>query len=482
VANKEDASHSGSDKLKPFYGLDAATMKKILDNSYDEIFVLDRNDRVIYVNNVCERHYGMKASEVIGQTLTKLSRLGYWHPLITPLVHKEKRRVTMEQTTYLGKKLITTVTPVFDEKGEIEMTVHNARDLTQLEGIKRELEKTRDELTHKGKRDSASCKVFCEIIFQGQDMRNLVEFAERVATVDSTVLISGESGTGKGLFARHIHKFSRRKDGPFLAINCAAIPENLLESELFGYANGAFTGADHKGKKGLIELAIGGTLFLDEITELSPHLQAKILQVIQERQFIPVGGTEFKSADIRIISATNCNLQEMVKNGKFRKDLYYRLNVIEINIPPLRERPEDIIPLVYYSLEKCNKKYSVSRDISKKALDILCGYSWPGNVRELENLMERLVVTVREHEIKAHHLPDLFRQENSTTGKVLLNFDTSRLSINRSFKETMDEVEKELVVMAYRKFASSRKVAEALKLSQTKASRLIRKYCTRELS
>jgi transcriptional regulator with PAS, ATPase and Fis domain len=353
--------------------------------------------------------------------------------------------------------------------------------LTQLEGIKRELEKTRDELANKGNKDCANSKVFCEIIFQSKTMRNLVEFAERVATVDSTVLISGESGTGKGLFARHIHKVSRRKDGPFLAINCAAIPENLLESELFGYATGAFTGADRKGKKGLIELAIGGTLFLDEITELSPHLQAKILQVIQEHQFIPVGGTKFKSADIRVLSATNCELSEMVRSGKFRKDLYYRLNVIEINIPPLRERPEDVIPLVYYSIEKCNKKYSVSRDISKEALDTLCRYSWPGNVRELENLIERLVVTVREHEIKSYHLPILVKQEpDSAGGSVLLTLDPSCFNLQSSFEAIMEEVERELIVRAYQRLASSRRVAEALNISQTKASRLIRKYCLRE--
>ncbi|HHW41699.1 MAG TPA: sigma 54-interacting transcriptional regulator [Syntrophomonadaceae bacterium] len=462
--------------------LDAATLKKILDNSYDEIFVLDGNGRVIYVNNACERHYGMKVSEVIGKTITELIGLGYWHPPVTPIVHREKRRVTIEQTTYLGKKLITTVTPVFDEKGEIELTVHNARDLTQLEAVKYELEMTRHSLVNyrkKSKTDNPK-RAFGEIICHSKKMKELVEFAEQIACVDSTVLILGESGTGKGLFARHIHKNSRRKDGPFLALNCAAIPEDLLESELFGYSNGAFTGAERGGKKGLIELANGGTLFLDEIAELSPRLQAKILQVIQERQFIPVGGTEVKKADVRIISATNQDLPDMVEKGSFRKDLYYRLNVIEINIPPLRERPEDIIPLVYFYIEKFNKKYNVCRDVSKECLETLCRYSWPGNVRELENLIERLVVSVRDNEIKTEHLPKLFQQEFKTerrTGNLTVDNNTFSFPPNVPFDVIMREVEKELITRAYREYGSSRKVAKALKISQTKASRLIRKYC-----
>lgn len=455
--------------------LNAETLKKILDNCYDEVFVLDADDRVIYVNSVCERHYGMKASEVIGKSVYDLFRLGYWYPPITPTVRNEKRRVTAEQTTYMGRKLITTVTPVFDEEGEIELTVHNARDLTQLDAIKQELIKTREELAMARESKGKGEGPFCEIIAHSRKMKELIKFATHVAGVDSNILIMGESGTGKGLFARHIHRNSRRQGGPFLALNCAAIPENLLESELFGYSHGAFTGAERGGKQGLIEAANGGTLFLDEIADLSPRLQAKILQVIQDRQFIPVGSTEVKHADVRILSATNRDLLEMVKTGTFRKDLYYRLNIIKIDIPPLRERPEDVIPLVFYFLAKFNKKYSVCRDITEECLESLCRYSWPGNVRELENLIERLVVTVREQEIKSSHIPELHTQGIDENPKGIVNFDNLDSSAV-SLDSIIEEVEKSLITRAYEQHGSSRKVARALKISQSRASRLIRKY------
>lgn len=455
--------------------LDAETLRKILDNCYDEVFVLDADDRVIYVNSVCERHYGMKASEVIGKSVYDLFLLGYWYPPITPTVRNEKRRVTAEQTTYMGRKLITTVTPVFDEKGEIELTVHNARDLTQLDAIKQELVKTREELAMARESQGQGETPFCEIIAHSQKMKELIEFATHVAGVDSNILILGESGTGKGLFARHIHRSSRRRDGPFLALNCAAIPENLLESELFGYSHGAFTGAERGGKQGLIEAANGGTLFLDEIADLSPRLQAKILQVIQERQFIPIGSTKVKQADVRILAATNRDLLEMVKTGAFRKDLYYRLNIIKIDIPPLRERPEDVIPLVFHFLVKFNKKYSVCKDIAEECLESLCRYSWPGNVRELENLVERLVVTVREPEIRSSHIPELHTQGIDDDPREIANID-DLYSDAVSLDSVIEEVEKGLITRAYKQHGSSRKVAQALKISQSRASRLIRKY------
>jgi len=327
------------------------------------------------------------------------------------------------------------------------------------------------------KEKSNDSEAHCEIITHNEKMKYLINFAEQIAGVDSNVLILGDTGTGKGLFARHIHKNSLRKDGPFITINCAAIPEELLESELFGYSHGAFTGASKSGKKGLIELADKGTLFFDEIGELSLRMQAKILYFVQERQYIPVGGTEMKTADVRILAATNRDLLEMIDKGEFREDLFYRLNVVEINIPPLKERPEDIRALTSYFLGKFNKKYNVCREISKECMDLLCQYSWPGNVRELENFIERLVVAVREYEIKPCHLTLMQRKRFKENPNIPDNLEISSLPPNYSFDSFIEKVEKEIITKAVEKFGSSRKVADALMISHSKAARLIRKYC-----
>ncbi|MBT4285863.1 MAG: sigma 54-interacting transcriptional regulator [Deltaproteobacteria bacterium] len=309
-----------------------------------------------------------------------------------------------------------------------------------------------------------------DIIAHNQSMLELIEFAEQIAIVDSTVLIQGKSGTGKGVFAKFIHNQSRRKTAPFLAINCAAIPENLLESELFGYTAGTFTGAEKKGKTGLIELANGGTLFLDEIGELSPKLQAKFLHVIENKEFMPVGGRKIKKANVRIIAATNRNLAEMIKVNAFREDLFYRLNVIGLHIPPLCERPEDIPSLAYSFLRKFDQKYEASHEISQECLDVLVNYPWKGNVRELENLMERFSITIKESVINVHDLPLKFLGQN----KINLKNPNSE---NTALAFLKEQLEKEVIIAAYQKLGSSRKVASSLKISQSSASRLIRKYC-----
>ncbi|MEC9488043.1 MAG: sigma 54-interacting transcriptional regulator, partial [Halanaerobium sp.] len=236
-------------------------------------------------------------------------------------------------------------------------------------------------------------------------MESVLNLAEKVARVNSTVLLQGESGVGKGVVARIIHDLSAREDGPFVAINCGAIPETLLESELFGYETGAFTGASRKGKPGLIETAEGGTLFLDEITEIPLNLQVKLLQVIQERRLVRIGGVRPIAVDIRVIAATNQDIEMLVREGLFREDLYYRLNVVPIKIPPLRERQEDIIPLINHFLERYNKKYGQEKDLTREAKRALKKYHWPGNCRELENLIERLVVTSEQAVIGLTDLP-----------------------------------------------------------------------------
>ena len=312
---------------------------------------------------------------------------------------------------------------------------------------------------------------------QSEGMRAVLEFAKQVAKFDSTVLIHGESGTGKTLLAKYIHQNSIRKEAPLVTLNCAAIPEQLLESELFGYESGAFTGASKSGKKGLVELASGGTILLDEIGELSLSVQAKILQLIQDKAYIPVGGSETKVADVRIITATNKNLLNQVEKKLFREDLYWRLNVVEIEILPLRKRKRDITYLSEHFLQKFNDKYQQNKRFSPECMAFFVAYSWPGNIRQLENLIERLAITSMQDLILKSELPGLMFKENTSIDEKEEKSEEPKFEIEGSFDYVMEQYESKIVQNAYKEHNSTRKLSDALKISQTKAARLIRKYC-----
>ncbi|MHB9094237.1 MAG: sigma 54-interacting transcriptional regulator, partial [Eubacteriales bacterium] len=297
--------------------LDRETLLKILDNSYDEIFVIDKDGKIIYVNDASIENYGLKPSDIIGKSVWWFYDEGYCLPT-TPVALREKKRVTLETKTSIGKKLVVTSTPVLKSDGEIDIIVANSRDITQIDDIKQNFEETK-QLLLKYKQEVVELRmkelVIDDFVAHSKPMRNLVELAVRVAHANSNILITGESGTGKGVMAKYIHKMSKRAEDAFIPINCAAIPEHLLESELFGYSPGAFTGADKNGKIGLLELANNGTVFLDEIAEIPVRLQAKLLEVIQDHQFIRVGGREKVKVNVRIVAATNRNLEQMVKEG-----------------------------------------------------------------------------------------------------------------------------------------------------------------------
>lgn len=436
------------------------TLLKILDHSKDEIFVLDGEKRILYVNQVCERHYGLKPSDVIGKYNVELFEKGYWKPSIVPEVYKRKKPCYMRQQTYIGAELMTSAIPILNDAGEIELVVITSTEL-QTYKMGKVIETSNEAKTTHEEEETG------QFITNSSKINRILAFCEKVAPTDSTILIQGESGTGKGVLAHYIHRISKRKSGPFLTINCAAIPEELLESELFGYSKGAFTGANKTGKPGLIEAANGGTVFLDEIGEMPLALQAKLLQVIQDKQFIPIGSNEMKKVDIRIIAATNRDLIEMVNDKRFREDLFYRLNVIDIYLPPLRERKEDIIPLTYNFLHQFNKKYHDNKVISEECLNLLIHYSWPGNVRQLENLIERLVV-ISDSIIQVADLPDMITDNVE---------QVTQLALPTSLDKAIDETKRFLIRRAYQTHKSSRKVAKDLDISQTKASKLIREYC-----
>ena len=445
-------------------------LESIFASSYDEIFVTDGQGLTIRVNPACERLYGVQASALVGRHVDELESLGFFSPSVTLMALKEKARVTAVQDTKSGRKIIATANPVFDREGRIKLVITNSRDITELLNLREQLEEAQKLV----KRYHAELTEYRQqgvlidgMVVQSPQMQRVLEMARRVAGVDSTVLLTGESGVGKDRVAQFIHQASRRAEGPFIRINCGAIPETLLESELFGYKAGAFTGARREGKLGMIELAQGGTLFLDEVGELPLSLQVKLLHVLQEKQFQPLGSTKPLNADVRVVAATNRDLQKMVEEGSFREDLFWRLQVVPIHIPPLRERREDLSLLVMHFLEVFSRKYAMTRTITSEAMDRLCTYHWPGNVRELENLVERLVVTAEGSAITAADLPDSVRWGSDNRGP--------RRGRN-ALKGVLESLEKRILEETYQSSGSTHKAARLLGMSQSTIVRKLRKH------
>lgn len=429
-------------------------LSQIIESSYDGLVITDEQGRLVRYN---------KAFKELVLKDDKASD-DYFSPSIMVSI-KERRQISMLEKNG-DREFLVTSTPIFDQNGNLIRVVSNLRDIHELMRLKVQLEEQKYfEKMNKNRRLFLTDSEKENIVANSVEFGEVLKVASSIAKVDSTVLILGESGTGKEVVARFIHNMSKRKRGPFVVVNCAAIPESLLESELFGYESGAFTGAKNDGKKGLFELADGGTIFLDEIGELPLSMQAKLLQVIQEKRLMRLGGTRMVTVDVRIIAATNRDLQAMVKEGAFRADLYYRLNVIPIQTPPLRERKDDIIPLAYFFLERFNKKYGLNRMLSEEVKEAMLSYDWPGNVRELENLIERLVVTCNDDVITYKDLPDNIKEH-----------DTFYVQPVSSLKQFLEEYEKRIILDTYKKYKNTYKVAEVLGINQSTAVRKIKKY------
>lgn len=432
----------------------------IFESSFDEIFVTDANGYVLVVNSECEKNYALKVEDFIGKHVKELQEMGIFYPSATLKVIESNQAIELVQKTNSGRYLHVRTRPVFTNDGQLKSVISYSRDLTDLMELKRKVEEMEEQLENYKKELNESVDLE-GIVTKSEAMKKVFSTIQRVASVNTTVLLLGETGVGKSRVAKLLHQLSTRKQQPYHELNCAALPEQLIESELFGYEGGTFTGAFREGKKGIIELSNEGTLFLDEIGELSLSAQSKLLHVLQDRTIRPVGSTRAVSIDVRIIAATNQNLEQMVEEGKFRRDLYYRLNVVPITIPPLRERKEDILPLVYQFLHHFNTVYERNVRLSPKALDAFLGQEWKGNVREVENIIERLVVTGEEM-ITLKDLP--FAKEFAIDPPV------------HTLPEMIDHVEKEMVIKAFEQHRSSYKVAEQLGISQSQASRKIRKY------
>ncbi|WP_236732342.1 sigma-54 interaction domain-containing protein [Clostridioides difficile] len=471
--------------------LDLEFYQKILEASHDEICVSDDKGIIIYCNKAFEENYGLKKEDILGKNVSFLEESGYSTKSPIPIVLKTKTKFSLEQDTQTRKKLIITATPIFDENGNLEFTVENCRDITELNNIKNKLEDTKKQVKkYKSEVETlyrTALRIEDTVIMDGIVMRPIINTVNHVSKTDVSVLLLGESGTGKSSLARYIHHNSNRSNGPFITINCATISPQLLESELFGYTSGAFTGASTKGKVGLVELANGGTLFLDEIGDIPQNLQAKFLQLIQDRTFTPVGSLKNKKVDIRIISATNVDLISKVKEKKFREDLYYRLNVIEIKLPPLRERRDNLVEIIKYYFNRYSSDFNLNKTISKEAMDTIANYKFPGNIRELQNIIQKILLTCTDNHITIDDLPNILTKNIHITNngnkthisqinKVITSDSKSTNYKNKNFDTLIKEYEKNIILDAYEKFGSSYKVAKHLEISQSKANRLIRKY------
>lgn len=451
-------------------------LNAVIESSYDGIVIARRDGTIERVNASYERITGIKKHEIVGRRGKDLVAQGILSEYLTDRVIEAKGPVAVVQHYKNGQKAILIGSPVFNKMGEIAKVVFNVRDITQVDFLREQL-KEKIALTERYQREVELLRTehseLPEIVAQSPKMVELLELVKAVATVDATVLMLGESGVGKGEIAKTIHYLSFRHDQPFIKVNCGAIPEALLESELFGYEEGAFSGAKKQGKPGMFELAHRGTIFLDEISELPLALQVKLLHALQEKEFIRVGGTKTIKVDVRIISATNRDMRKLVAESKFREDLYYRLNVVPILIPPLRDRTEDIIPLLQHFLSKFADRYSVKKTFTPEVLEILKRYNWPGNVRELEHIVERMLVTPTQNVITEGDLPDNIRNFNPELTQIIIP-DLIPL------KNALEEVEKNLVTLAFKRYGNTYKVAEVLGISQPTAYRKIRQYVTGE--
>jgi PAS domain S-box-containing protein len=384
-----------------------------MEASHDGLFITDGCGNVLMVNSAWERICGISRDFAVGKNAQDMvdQKLYTESSVMAAIKARQKVTIMLEMTRgeKVGQKIMATAIPIWGDNGEIRRVVANIRDITEILYLKDLLEKTQrlNELYAAELEQMRLQQIVtrCDVVARSPGTKRVLEMAAQVAKVDSTVLITGESGVGKEVIANIIHQLGQRSEGPLIKVNCGAIPETLLESELFGYEAGAFTGARKQGKPGMFEMARKGTLFLDEIGDISVNLQVKLLRALQDFNIVRVGGLKPIAIDARIIAATNKNLVEMVKTGAFRDDLYYRLNVVSIEIPPLRERKEDIPLLTLQFVEKINKKYNFNKHISAEVLDVFLVYSWPGNVRELENVIERMLVMTQDEEIHTEHLP-----------------------------------------------------------------------------
>ncbi|SCH89447.1 Transcriptional regulatory protein ZraR [uncultured Eubacterium sp.] len=450
--------------------------KKFIEKNYKEllgilnclkvgVYITDGNGKTLLLNNESCKTGGLEQSETVGKNMRELERMGFIEESVSLKTIESGKEEMIIQNLGDGDKVYVTGTPLKSDKG-IDVVVCTERDITETLTLKELLEeknkdnaKIKDEIEYLRKQNIV---MWGNMIAEDFETKLLAEKATRVAKLDATVLLTGESGTGKEVFANFIYQNSGRAGKPFIKVNCAAIPENLMESELFGYEKGAFSGADKNGKAGLFEMANHGTLFLDEVGEIPIHLQSKLLRAIQEREIMHVGGTKTIPVDIRFIAATNRDLKEAVRNGTFRGDLYYRLNVMPIELMPLKGRKKDIKALVDYFTEKFNVTYKLSKVVSPEAMEVLKDFDWPGNIRELENVIERLMISSDDEVITKRQTERAIGVPTDLSGADLSGIE------GRSLEELMDAYEKSILESMLAKYKRASDVGRILRTFKIK--------------
>ena len=441
-------------------------LTSILDISFDGISIANGEGIFTRVSKSWEDLFGVKGPEIIGKSSAFLEEKGIFDRSVTSEVIRTKKRVTRVQKTPKNKVLLVTGIPTFNKDGQIEKIINISKDITEtkklesdLRNLQIELEWFKQELSKRNVMENQ------QITYKSPAMNQIMEMLHHVANFDATVFLLGETGVGKGFMAKMLHNLSIRKEFPFVSVNCGAIPEDLLESELFGYEKGSFTGALKDGKRGLFETAGKGTIFLDEIGDLPLNLQVKLLHVLDDKKVRRIGGSSSYKVNARVIAATNKNIKEQVQLGKFREDLFYRLNVIPITIPPLRDRKEDLPFLITMFLENMNHRYETKKYLSEEALKMLLAYKFPGNIRELQNIIERLVITTFGERIESNHVQSMIKADPVPYGNEII-----------PLKEAVEKVEKNLLMAAFREYKTTRKVAEVLKIDQSTVVKKSKKY------
>lgn len=452
---------NNSDKMKELID-QIEIFETAFESSYDGIHILDSTGQTLYINKACERIEGITYEDARKLNIRDLVKQGIYSESVTLKVLETKAASTIIQKVKNGNTVLATGTPIY-KNGKIDKVIVNSRDITELNFLKQALSE-KEVLTEKYQEELRLLRLErlkdSGIIAKSANMQKIENLGALVSKVDSTVLISGESGVGKGIISKYIHNKSNRREGPFIKIDCSAIPENLFESEVFGYDKGAFTGAEKTGKIGLLELANGGTVFLDEIGDMPLHLQPKLLRAIQDREIVRVGGKDVEQIDVRFIAATNRDLEKMVSEKKFREDLFYRLNVVPIFIPPLRERKDDIIPLIQDITQKINTRYGMSKSISDGAIQIMLQYEWPGNIRELENIIERIIVT---------------EESDITLLKSIISVKNQDIQA-LNYRLKLEEYDKMVLLKCIKEEGSVLKAAEKLGIDATTIRRKLHKY------
>ncbi|GHU63752.1 PAS domain-containing protein [Clostridia bacterium] len=453
---------------------------EILETAFDlaEIgFTISNADGiVIKINPAQIRITGHSPEMTLGRSMDVIETENN-NQSATMQVVRTKEAVTIEQVLPSGKSYLVYGKPYFNNKGHLKYVFCNLVDTTELNYTLQELDASKTSNRHLEKTVEdlrRQLDMQNKIVYCSTKMQKLIDLCDKIAPFNSTVFISGESGSGKELIADYIVENSTRANKPFIKINCGAIPENLLELELFGYDAGAFTSAPSKGKKGILELADGGTILLDEMEEFPLRLQPKILRVLLQGEFYHVGGTEAISTNVRIIAASNRDLEEMIEKGTFRKDLYYRLSVIHLAVPSLKERPEDIPLLIRHFLRKSNEKYELDKDLTLGAMDYLETLSHEGNIRDLQNTIERIVLLSQNRILGIKDV--MSTQDQDYTADETDETSLTKMGTGSSLKSLVAAYEKELLHHYWMKYKSASKIAELLDSNQPTISRKLHQY------